>query len=398
MTPLYWIACVLAGLAAARAAVRVARNRSLAMAASGLCMTALSGALAIEGAFPDQTPTVRGVPLPSVADSSLGIVAAWALAMVLSAAAEDRDLTAESLVLPVLAGASGGGMLIGLRLAAHPAPPQIAIQLAILTYLCPALNRVAVLARRCSRRVPGGHVRVGMLAVSSAATADLGLSLARSSVMVARSAGVPVLPILLIPVAAAQAVTAIAAVGGATASAWVPPLVSQFRKARFWIAYRQLGPLWTTMRRAAPQAAPTAPAGTPTAIRYRLLRRVIEIRDGELALRPYWHADVANRASDAARSAGLSEERITAVREAAIIVSALAARLRGEFPDVTAALVLHIDGALGADLLDEAGRLVLVAEAIRHSGIVRQFGSLDSRPHGASSLPLPSGRAGRRWA
>ena len=62
-----------------------------------------------------------------------------------------------------------------------------------------------------------------------------------------------------------------------------------------WLAYWRLRPLWAALLQAVPDVELPAERGAGVGIRWRLLRRVIEIRDAELALRPYWRADVAAR-------------------------------------------------------------------------------------------------------
>ena len=67
-------------------------------------------------------------------------------------------------------------------------------------------------------------------------------------------------------------------------------------------------------------------------IRYRVDRRVIEIRDAELALRAYSPPEVPGCAETAARRAGLDAGEAVAVAEAAVIVTALAAHRDGQPP------------------------------------------------------------------
>ena len=63
-------------------------------------------------------------------------------------------------------------------------------------------------------------------------------------------------------------------------------------------------------------------------IRYRLHRRVIEIRDAKLALRPYAKTEVAGLIVAAAKSFSLPPDKATAIVEAEAIVSSLQSRLR----------------------------------------------------------------------
>jgi hypothetical protein len=106
-------------------------------------------------------------------------------------------------------------------------------------------------------------------------------------------------------------------------------------------------------------------------IRYRLHRRVIEIRDAELILRPYAAAEVAGQAAATARSSGLRPDRAAAVVEAAIIVSSIHSRLGGSgrrHDDIPRG---HVGAAPGNDIRAEVVRLILVCRAIRRSRIVR---------------------------
>ena len=105
--------------------------------------------------------------------------------------------------------------------------------------------------------------------------------------------------------------------------------------------------------------------------RFRLHRRVVEIRDAQLMLRPYCHGDAAGQAIAAARLAGLTPEKYTAIAEAAMIVTALDGRRRGEADHRDGDATLYVSTGEGDDLLREAARLILVSRAMRHSGIVR---------------------------
>jgi hypothetical protein len=139
---------------------------------------------------------------------------------------------------------------------------------------------------------------------------------------------------------------------------------------RLWIAYWRLRPLYVIVLRAAPHVRLPAERGAGFGISWRLLRRVIEIRDAELALRPYWRGDVAARASAAARSAGLSSDLQAAVVEAAVVMDAVDASVRGTPPSRAPALE-QLWLAAGDDLQSEVARLVHVSRVIRRCPIVR---------------------------
>jgi len=129
------------------------------------------------------------------------------------------------------------------------------------------------------------------------------------------------------------AVTAILAIGGATATWWAPfpggPLGAPGRWLSAYRAHRALEPLWSALRTELPQIALDASAATrrpaPWRAEFALYRRVIEIRDGHLALRPYVPTDVPAWAAEAAD--GSADRR--AVLEAATIAAALESRRAG---------------------------------------------------------------------
>lgn len=132
--------------------------------------------------------------------------------------------------------------------------------------------------------------------------------------------------------------------------------------------YRTLGPLWRALYRADPAIAldpPTVPDLLVLGrVRLRLYRRVIEIRDGLLALRPYRDPGVATTARDRATQAGLHGQHLDAAVEAAVIAAALHARATDHPPHTTADTSI----AGGDDLATETAFLALVARAYRDLG------------------------------
>lgn len=129
------------------------------------------------------------------------------------------------------------------------------------------------------------------------------------------------------------AVTALLATAGATAALWAAlPLGPLGAPARWLFAHRThraLEPLWSALRSELPQIALAPPDATrrPSLHRaeFALYRRVIEIHDGHLALRPYIPADALGWAAEAADR---SVDR-HAVLEAATIAAALEAKRAG---------------------------------------------------------------------
>ena len=108
------------------------------------------------------------------------------------------------------------------------------------------------------------------------------------------------------------------------------------RQAWLWSVYWRLYALWNLLRQAVPEIELPLEPGMRWNIRYRLHRRVIEIRDAQLVLRPYSVTAIARMAAAMAAESGLSPDRAAAVTEAAIIISVLRFRLCGSVCVTTA--------------------------------------------------------------
>ena len=156
---------------------------------------------------------------------------------------------------------------------------------------------------------------------------------------------------------------------GLTIPAWGPRLDDVRRWISQYRDYRRLRPLWTMLYRATPEIALEPPSARDPwwigDLDYRLVRRVIEIRDGRLALRPFLDPVVAERAAGTGQRAGLSGVELQAAIEAASLVAAVRAKERGQSstggrPDD--------ETPGGADLSSEAAWLVLVARALPSAG------------------------------
>jgi hypothetical protein len=111
-----------------------------------------------------------------------------------------------------------------------------------------------------------------------------------------------------------------------TPSTWGRALEALQRAWRQWRSYRDLHPLWSVLHQSVPQIALSPPRGLRHQIGFRLYRRVIEIRDGELALRPYLYAAVAEAAASAAAKSGLSADDLDTMVEATVLAAALQAK------------------------------------------------------------------------
>jgi hypothetical protein len=146
-----------------------------------------------------------------------------------------------------------------------------------------------------------------------------------------------------------------------------------FRPAWMWSAYWRLYPLWDALRQEIPEIELPPEPGTRWNIPYRLHRRVIEIRDAQLALKPHSRAEIADQAAAAAKSAGLPPAKAAAVVEAAVIVDSLQSHFRGSSPGLADIPPEQVSGAPGNDIHAEVARLILVSQAISRSDIVRRI-------------------------
>lgn len=163
---------------------------------------------------------------------------------------------------------------------------------------------------------------------------------------------------------------------GATVSAWGPPLGLD-RLGRWFSDYRSLQrlyPLWFALYRANPGIALHPPASRLADLRntrrvhFRLYRRVVEIRDGWLLLRPHMDARATTYARRLAASAGLPDADARAVVDAAALAVALRA------PSLHRREPSHARGEAitePADLQGEVETLERVARCYRRSPIVR---------------------------
>ncbi len=127
---------------------------------------------------------------------------------------------------------------------------------------------------------------------------------------------------------------------GCTLPAW-GPRVGVPRLSR-WVhdgwAHWRLYQLWRALYHANPQIAlvpPTSLFANAFAVRqvgFRLYRRVIEIRDGLLALRSYFDPEVAQLAHERGLAAGLADDDLQALVDAHSLCAALAAKKQGLRP------------------------------------------------------------------
>jgi hypothetical protein len=150
------------------------------------------------------------------------------------------------------------------------------------------------------------------------------------------------------------------------AGSLMPVLYPAWRRTTHWVttyrAHRELYPLWFALREINPEIAlDPAPSEFRDRLRirdlgFRLYRRIIEIRDGRLALRPYLDAEVARQARENALRSGLTEGDIEAAVEASVLAAGIENAREKRQP--ASALATSQDG--GKDFMSEVQWLLRV--------------------------------------
>jgi hypothetical protein len=132
--------------------------------------------------------------------------------------------------------------------------------------------------------------------------------------------------------------------------------------------------LWTALHEATPEIALHSARGRLAELAsvgdldYRLYRRVIEILDGQLALRPYVTPEVRRAAEQLARRVGVRVDQLEPTIDALVLHTALRAKATGAAADAIPAPTDRPDR--DADLAAETRRLVAVADAfVRSAGL-----------------------------
>src|SRR6266498_521440 len=154
---------------------------------------------------------------------------------------------------------------------------------------------------------------------------------------------------------------------GLTLPAWGPQLSALH-------TLNELRPLWRALTRATPEIA-LDPVALPLRLKLRLYRRVIEIRDGWRALRPYFRPEITATARRRAEAAGLRGDELEATVEAASLKAALRLKVRSAAVTAAAAATdnagrAHSPAPTGSSLPDEIAFLAQVARAFRSSRVV----------------------------
>jgi len=161
---------------------------------------------------------------------------------------------------------------------------------------------------------------------------------------------------------------------GSTLPVWGPKVSALFAGVQRSQDYRKLHPLWFALYRTVPQIAldpPRDPERNRWALRdlrFLLIRRIVEIYDGRLALRPRLDRRVAEAARAAGERSGLDGQALEAVVEACV----LAAAIRRPDPVPEEWALEPREAPVDGDTTAEQAFLVEVATAFKESSLVRQ--------------------------
>jgi hypothetical protein len=156
---------------------------------------------------------------------------------------------------------------------------------------------------------------------------------------------------------------------GWTAPGWGPWLSARHQWVKKVHYYHRLRPLWVAMYKGAPEIVLHPPPSWladliwPGHIDYRLYRRLIEILDGQLALRPYFDPVVAEAAVRQIKDSCFAEDQTDATVLAIQLHAALWAKAENAHGSRRTARANNLTG----NLLDDTKKFVMVADAFTSS-------------------------------
>lgn len=230
----------------------------------------------------------------------------------------------------------------------------------------PAFGNVIRLGLRYARAADAPVLRIGMRLVVAGTAGGLAYLVNKVAFTASKRFGLdyPAGDLVLVSVVLPATAHVLVLVG-----ATLPAVVGWVRR---YGSYQLLGPLWRVLYRTEPAIALDPPASPDllhvSRLRMRLYRRVIEIRDGLLALNPYREHHVAEAAREAARRQGLRGRRLDATVEAATIAAALRSRASG-----TPAATPGPPVTGGGDLTSDTTFLTQVARAYHKHHTARLY-------------------------
>jgi hypothetical protein len=184
-----------------------------------------------------------------------------------------------------------------------------------------------------------------------------------------------------------------AALAAILAGITLPALTVGARTVSDYRALHALRPMWAQLTAAAPQVILGAPPSrrddvlsAGAALRPRLARRTVEIRDAALLLRAHISDADASRARQILAGTGLSGGSLEAAAEAAWLRAAIAARQAG-LPALVPPPARTLTG--GTDITGEARWLRQVSAAWKDPAVAAAAAAISPPPQPAASDPAP---------
>ncbi|MGI5229981.1 MAB_1171c family putative transporter [Actinoallomurus sp. CA-142502] len=240
-------------------------------------------------------------------------------------------------------------------------------------YISIALLSVSRMGLRYSRLADRSSLRLGLRVLVAGSACGFAFLAVKAVMLVGEETGRPLgwldrsvdLPLEL--------GTEALLLAGVTIPAWGDRLGTLVRWAGDCRSYRRLHPLWLALHETNPDLSLMPHHRTGRRfwrrdVGFLLYRQVIEIRDGQLALRPYVHPAAVEVARALGRRAGLSEEEVRAAVEAATIAAGIAAKAGGR--GTTGTPSPPPAPPLGPDLDAEITWLTKVSRAFAGSPVV----------------------------
>ncbi|NBE56506.1 MAB_1171c family putative transporter [Streptomyces boluensis] len=354
------------------------RDRALVALSVAYLASALSYAISLTPVWVriDAFFGVTNIAVPLAQSCVIGVLVAQAVVLVHWSVPEDRQRLARRRTrLLVLAGGAVVATLAVLFTLLTPAEQRPAdftlyyvhdpyyqayLTLYIATYTVAEIA-LAVGCARQARLAQDPWIARGLRTISVGAVITLGYSAIRISSVLGATFGFDVRALEPYAWICGDIGAAVTQVGY-----FLPTVAGRAAEVRAWgrehHAYRRLRPLWTALHRAAPSIALLPPQRQlPALLRLRgvgfhLYRRTVEIRDGQIELRPYLDPEVREAAEIRRAAQGLTDPQLAAAVTADQLRDALARQRRGAPVDEPAG---YADARLASPTTADDTRLLL---------------------------------------
>ncbi|WP_086825821.1 MAB_1171c family putative transporter [Allokutzneria sp. NRRL B-24872] len=219
--------------------------------------------------------------------------------------------------LTVLMSFSGKDFSKNIFAAAMSNPALIAYGLVFLLYATGCIAVFVHVISRYARQCEPGLFRSGLVTIIAAAVCSA-LWGAWSSLQPLLMLGFDLSPSLRAPVDRVLAVVSVLLWLVGSTMAWWDKVLRRVAAHR---GYHAIGPLWTELTAALPRIALTSRSRLPRNVEFALYRRIIEIRDGDLALRPFVPPQIDSWVREAAPS--VDSRELAVLVEACSLAAAL---------------------------------------------------------------------------